>query len=242
MDKQKTYSGTSQILTSLPVFGEYAIATPQKMQNIVSDIDESNHIYLVDYDQTLNACDKNDEFASTLDWQNHHRVSGLKNVIFLHEHDQLHILNYDVKKKIERFRQTKPNPKVYCWTARSLEMVADIQILLKKYKIANLFDGIIACDGKKDKAIEYIATKTAPEKIFVIDNCIRNCEKAKQIIPEKNVELYIGENLDELRTKNAKLQERNKSLEKDTRFYKIGFTLSLVIMAVMVVRQNMKQG
>lgn len=235
-------TGSGKGLLPIPVFGTFAITTPQSMKNIVSEVHTGENVYLVDYDQTLNACNKNDEFAAKLDWESSHDRAGLQNVIFLHEHDQAHILNFDVKKKIVKFRETKKNPKVFIWTARSLEMLADIQILLKQFKIAELFDGIICCDGQKEHAIKYITTKTSPDNIYVIDNSRRNCEKAKKIIPPENVEFYIGENLQKLRTKNDLLRRMNKSLEKEVFYIRLGFTFTCMILGGIALRKFVLSG
>jgi len=231
--RQKPVGG----LLPIPVYGTYAITTPKPMFQVVWTIEHGDNVYLVDYDQTLNACDKNDEFASNLDWKNAHGKAGLENVIFLHEHDQAHILNFDVKRKIEEFRAERPNPKVFIWTARSLEMLADIQILMKHYKIAELFDGIICCDGKKKKAIEFIAKQTRPENIFVIDNSIGNCKAARELLPTDNVELYIGENLEQLRNNNNSLRMTNKRLNRDLQIFRAGFTVSCMLLGALAFKK-----
>ena len=66
--RQKPVGG----LLPIPVYGTYAITTPKPMFQVVWTIEHGDNVYLVDYDQTLNACDKNDEFASNLDWKNAH--------------------------------------------------------------------------------------------------------------------------------------------------------------------------
>lgn len=224
-------------LIPIPVFGTYAIVTPRALDQVVWTIEPNDNVFLVDYDQTLNACDKNDDFAADLDWKNQHSKAGLQNVMFLHEHDQAHILNYDIKKKIEEFRSTRPNPKVFIWTARSLEMLADIQILLKSYKIAELFDGIICCDGRKKKAIEFIEKQTRAENIFVIDNSIRNCREAREILPSENVELYIGENLEQLRKQNEKLRRRNSQISIDYKVMRTTCSVACILLGAVIVQK-----
>ena len=78
--------------------------------------------------------------------------------------------------------------------------------------------------------------------IYTIDfdrlfSFVSNCKEARELVPTENVELYIEENLEQLRNNNNSLRMTNKRLNRDLQVFRAGFTVSCMLLGALAFKK-----